>query len=75
MNFWCPLTIALLNFLAGLCKKGETLAAVSIIIVFLVIPSVNVNATKVSVRGKRPQNANHAFSVTTKAVANVIGSQ
>ena len=49
------------NFLTSLWKKGEILAVVSIIIVFLVITSVNVNATKVLVRGKRPQNANHVF--------------
>ena len=62
-------------FLASLWKKGERIAVVSIIIVFLAIMSVNVNATKVSARGKRPQNANHVFSIMTKVVANVIGSQ
>ena len=64
-----------MNFLARLCMKGDKLAAVFTIIVFLVIALVSVNVTKVSVRGKKLQNANHVFFITKKVVANVIGSQ
>ena len=74
-EFLIPLPIVRMIFLASLCKKGERLAAVSITIVSLVITSVSVNATKVSVRGKKPRNANHVFFITRKAVVNAIGSR
>ena len=64
------------DFLASLCKKGrERFAAVSIIMVCLVITSASVNATKEPVRGKKPWNTNHVFSITRKAVANSNGSR